>query len=64
MNKLEVYGIDITRILEGKVRTWIAKGGNTENGELEVLFSAGILFSAFITANHLLQYLLFFVEHH
>lgn len=30
MNKLGVYGIDITRILEGKVRTWMAKGANTE----------------------------------
>lgn len=36
MNNLGVHGIDITRILEGKVRAWIAKGGNTENGDLEV----------------------------
>lgn len=42
MNELGVYGIDITRILEGKVRTWTAKGGNTENGDLEMLFSAAI----------------------
>lgn len=34
MNKLGV-DIDVTRILEGKVRTWTAKEANTENGELE-----------------------------